>query len=124
MNMVRKHFSYIKDLSYGLNLSKVASFLYEIKDSLYLKISNTRLEVLTPSQTKKEFKFYDILDFLRDVRNNSSVAHGLKPVEKYIAAQCIIAGKKLLEIVFNIDVTDYPFDDKFIQDYIEFIRSI
>jgi hypothetical protein len=81
------------------------------KDNKFIHFKNSEITVKR-SESQQKLKAAKILDELRNKRNNSIVAHGMKPVSETDAENAVILSKELLEKVVLSDrnmIEEYPF---------------
>lgn len=111
----------------NISIYKLKMILEDESNKIYKKISNKEIEVRYQTPNPSKVKLIKILEKLRSDRNNSIAAHGIKPVEEYVAAQAITAAYELIRIVFDMnsdEIDDYCFNTDIVDIYIDYIKNI
>lgn len=95
----------LKTLSIATS-SKVLMHIF--KDKTYKKVMEKSIKAKR-GPSEQSVKLIDLLDELREKRNESIVAHGMKPVEQDDAANCIRAAEVILKgfIPDTVDLIEY-----------------
>jgi hypothetical protein len=83
-----------------------------LEDKRFKNFMESEIEVVR-SASHQKIKIQKILSELRGKRNNSIVAHGMKPVQQIDAENAMIACKELIEKIIlkemKYDIESYPF---------------
>lgn len=94
----------------NLSMSTAATVLERVfYDKLFLRMANTEVEALR-SNSKERITISRLLNDLRESRNDSIVAHGMKPVSEQDAKNCLMVMGVILKslLTTGIDFEDYP----------------
>ena len=115
------NYDYDKDLS----LFKTIKILQLLKDQVFARVLGTTLKVRRKSSLQ-EVKVNDILEELREKRNSSVVAHGMKPVSEEDAENSIMVAETLLKKILPHGeelLSDYPLGEPQICALLYFLAS-
>lgn len=94
-----------------LSFSKSASALKNaLADTGYIAFEKKEVELPWGAGTRKQ-KIESAMEDIRKIRNESIVAHGIKPVSREVAQLSLSVGRHFLEFTFNNAdfVENYPF---------------
>jgi hypothetical protein len=103
----------LRDSSMPLGIYNSEKVLtYELKDKYFISFIESEIEV-ERSASKQKKKIKDVLTELRNKRNKSIVAHGMKPVEEIDAINSIIVCEEIIKKIVleeeSYDLNIYPF---------------
>lgn len=127
LRSVRRACSRLNQSSY-VDMTIAKRLLIDVfHDPLVKRLSETKVE--TSHEISTEIARLDgVLEKLRDYRNQSIVAHGMKPVERKYACWSLEAGRNLIEIVLaehgKTLLCDYPFAQSRMEPILEWIRTL
>ena len=108
---VKKINDYFVNKPYKLSMSTAATVLEKIfQDKVFLQLSKIGVEALRSNSSEK-MKVSRLLEELRERRNESIVAHGMKPVSEQDARNSLMVMTEILKLFFSLDVAlfkEYP----------------
>ncbi len=112
---------YAKDLS----LFRADKALRTLQDRPFLNVLKTSLKAMRKS-SQQDIKVEDLLEELRERRNSSVVAHGMKPVSEEDAANSITAAKALLAKMVPLGeelLKEYPLNKPQVGALLDFLAA-
>jgi hypothetical protein len=108
-----------------LSLSEADKELRTLQDQPFLNVLKTSLKAMRKS-SQQEIKVEGLLEELREKRNSSVVAHGMKPVSEEDAANSITAAKALLaKMISSGDelLKEYPLNKPQVGALLDFLAA-
>lgn len=127
LRSIQKACSRLNQSSY-VDMTTAKRLLIDVfHDPLVKHLSETKIEASHEISTEIAH-LDDVLERLRDYRNQSIVAHGMRPVEWKYACWSLEAGRNLIEIVLaehgKTLLCDYPFAQSRMEPIVEWIRTL
>jgi CRISPR-associated protein (Cas_Cas02710). len=98
-----------------------------LHDTNYAGFLNT-IVTLPQGTGDRKIKIDRVMEDIRAFRNDSIVAHGMKPVEERYARWSVLVSENILKALFGKDIEpliyDYPLNDDRINSIVEIIKGI
>ena len=111
---------------FTINRDTIIKYLQKERNPIYEKMKTNTVKITSISGTSQNTTIEKALENLRLSRNNSIVAHGIKPVPEYVARQCVEVGKELLCLWLDGNtraLEEAPFNPKFVNSFIDFLAQ-
>ncbi|KUK39803.1 MAG: hypothetical protein XD68_0652 [Synergistales bacterium 54_24] len=108
-----------------LSLFEADKELRTLQDQPFLNVLKTSLKAMRKS-SQQEIKVEDLLEELREKRNSSVVAHGMKPVSEEDAANSITVAKALLAKMISSGeelLKEYPLNKPQVGALLDFLAA-